>query len=237
MLPLLIAMAVVEAVVAYCLVSKVTPLVKLGQNVVDVFRSNKGARVVLKTVTGVVAVRLANDLSTVMKLHRQMEISGAHIAEQLESRSQWLEITLICFVLILKLVVSSLDLSFKRADGLKRDVDVLKGKLKGAEAEYVRLQDELSSKSDKECEALAAEVKSQKGIITTLRQKLEQAQVHINSKEKELKSVVTNLKTLEKQTEGFQNEYTRVLDDNENLRIQLSQFDRHHSSSGSKKNS
>lgn len=36
------------------------------------------------------------------------------------------------FVLILKLVVSSLDLSFKRADGLKRDVDVLKGKLKGS---------------------------------------------------------------------------------------------------------
>ncbi len=85
--------------------------------------------------------------------------------------------------------------------------------------------------------ALVAEVKSQKQIIFDLRQKLEQAQVDVISKAKELKSVTTNLKALEKQTEGFQNEYTRVMDDNENLRIQLSLFDRKYARSGNKKNS
>ena len=85
--------------------------------------------------------------------------------------------------------------------------------------------------------ALAAEVKSQKEIIFDLRQKLELAQVDMNSKERELKSVTTNLKALEKQSEGFQNEYTRVIDDNKNLRIQLSLFDRKYSSSSNKKNS
>lgn len=95
----------------------------------------------------------------------------------------------------------------------------------------------MSLKLAKEDKALAAEVKSQKEIIFDLRKKLEQAQGDVNSKEKELKSVITNLKALEKQTEGFQNEYTRVIDDNENLRIQLSLFDRKYASSGNKKNS
>ena len=107
----------------------------------------------------------------------------------------------------------------------------------GAQAAYVRLQDEVSLRAGKEEKGLAAEVKSQKEIIFNLRQKLEQAQVDANSKEKELKSATTNLKALEKQTEGFQNEYTRVLDDNENLRIQLSLFDRKYASSSNKKNS
>lgn len=95
----------------------------------------------------------------------------------------------------------------------------------------------MSLRAAKEDKTLGAEVKSQKEIIFDLRQKLEQAQVDVNSKEKELKSVTTNWKALEKQTEGFQNEYTRVIDDNENLRIQLSLFDRKYASSGNKKNS
>jgi len=107
----------------------------------------------------------------------------------------------------------------------------------GAEADYIRLQDEVSVKLAKEDKPLAAELKSQKEIIFDLRHKLEKAQVDVNSKEKELKSVTTNLKALEKQTAGFRNEYTRVMDDNENLRTQLSLFDRKYSSSGNKKNS
>lgn len=134
--------------------------------------------------------------------------------------------------------MSSLDHSLKRVDGLKGEVDTLKKKVKGAQADYLRLQDEVSVKLAKqEDRALAAEVKSQKQIIFDLRQKLEQAQVDAISKAKELKSVTTNLKALEKQTEGFQNEYTRVMDDNEDLRIQLSLFDRKYASSGNKKNS
>lgn len=237
MLPLLIAVAGAEAVVAFCLASKVTPLVKLGQNVVDLLRCNKGARVVAKTVTGAVVVRLASDLTSTLKLQRRMERSGAAVADPMLARSQMLEITLICFVLMLELILNSLDLSFKRADGLKREVDALKKKVKGAQADYLQLQDEMSLKLAKEDKALAAEVKSQKEIIFDLRKKLEQAQGDVNSKEKELKSVITNLKALEKQTEGFQNEYTRVIDDNENLRIQLSLFDRKYASSGNKKNS
>lgn len=234
MLPLLVAVACAESAVAFFLASKVPPLVKLGQSVVDVLRCNKGARVLVKTVTGAFVVRLASDLSSTLKLQRR----GAAVADQLVARSQLLEITLICFVLILELILSSLDHSLKRVDGLKGEVDTLKKKVKGAQADYLRLQDEVSVKLAKqEDRALAAEVKSQKQIIFDLRQKLEQAQVDAISKAKELKSVTTNLKALEKQTEGFQNEYTRVMDDNENLRIQLSLFDRKYASSGNKKNS
>lgn len=96
MLPLLIAVAGAEAVVAFCLASKVTPLVKLGQNVVDLLRCNKGARVVAKTVTGAVVVRLASDLTSTLKLQRRMERSGAAVADPMLARSQMLEITLIC---------------------------------------------------------------------------------------------------------------------------------------------
>lgn len=234
MLPLLVAVACAESAVAFFLASKVPPLVKLGQSVVDVLRCNKGARVLVKTVTGAFVVRLASDLSSTLKLQRR----GAAVADQLVARSQLLEITLICFVLILELILSSLDHSLKRVDGLKGEVDTLKKKVKGAQADYLRLQDEVSVKLAKqEDRALAAEVKSQKQIIFDLRQKLEQAQVDAISKAKELKSVTTNLKALEKQTEGFQNEYTRVMDDNEDLRIQLSLFDRKYASSGNKKNS
>lgn len=121
--------------------------------------------------------------------------------------------------------------------GISWESEEVYGYFTGAQAAYVQFQDEVSLKATKEEKRLADEVKSQKEIIFDLRQKLEQAQVDVNSKEKELKSATTNLKALEKQTEGFQNEYMRVLDDNENLRIQLSLFDRKYASSGNKKNS
>lgn len=92
MLPLLVAVACAESAVAFFLASKVPPLVKLGQSVVDVLRCNKGARVLVKTVTGAFVVRLASDLSSTLKLQRR----GAAVADQLVARSQLLEITLIC---------------------------------------------------------------------------------------------------------------------------------------------
>ncbi|KAG0605034.1 hypothetical protein M758_9G026600 [Ceratodon purpureus] len=232
MLPLLVAVAGAEAVVAFLLASRVTPLVEGGNAVVEVCRRNKAARVLVKTATGAFVVRLASDVSSALRLQRR----GA-VADQLLARTQMLEIALICFVLILELAVNSLYLSLKRAAGLKQEVDSLKKQLKGAQAAYVKLQDEVSLKAAKEENRLAVEVKSQKEIIFDLRQKLEQAQVDANSKEKELKSATTNLKALEKQTGGFQDEYMRVLDDNENLRNQLSLFDRKYASSGNKKNS
>lgn len=230
MIPLLTAVAVSETVVAFCIASQAPPLVKLGQNLVEVVRSNKGARVVAKSVTGAFVIRLASDVSSTMKLRRT--------GDQVLAASQLVEIALICFVLILELVLSSLDNSLKRAGGLKRDVNVLQKKIRGLQADYLRLQDEVNVKLAKEEEkALTVEVNSQKQIIFDLRQKLEQTQVDVISKERELKSLRTNMKALEKQTEGFQNEYIRVLDDNENLRIQLSLFDRKYSNSGNKKNS
>jgi B-cell receptor-associated protein 31 len=105
----------------------------------------------------------------------------------------------------------------------------------GAQAEYLRLQDEQNAKAGKGDEVLVEEVRSLKEIVSDLRQKLEQVQGDVNSKEKELKSAKANLKALEKQTEGFQNEYTRMMDDNENLRIQLSLFDRKYANSDTKK--
>ncbi|KAG0560946.1 hypothetical protein KC19_9G026100 [Ceratodon purpureus] len=232
MLPLLVAAAGAEAVVAFLLASRVTPLVEGGNAVVEVCRRNKAARVLVKTATGAFVVRLASDVSSALRLQRRVAV-----ADQLLAQTQLLEIALICFVLILELAVNSLYLSLKRAAGLKQEVDSLKKQLKGAQAAYVKLQDEVSLKAAKEENRLAVEVKSQKEIIFDLRQKLEQAQVDANSKEKELKSATTNLKALEKQTGGFQDEYMRVLDDNENLRNQLSLFDRKNASSGNKKNS
>lgn len=88
MLPGLVAVAGAELVVAFFLASQVTPLVKLGQNVVDVVRFNKGARVLVKSVTGAFVARLASDLRLTLKLQR----SGAAVAD----RSHQLEITLIC---------------------------------------------------------------------------------------------------------------------------------------------
>lgn len=107
----------------------------------------------------------------------------------------------------------------------------------GAQTDFIRLQDEVSTKAAKEEKAMAAEVKAQKEIIFELRQLLGRTQVDLNAKEKELKSVTTNFRALEKQAEGFQDEYMRVIDESENLRNQLSFFDRKYAGSGSKKNS
>jgi hypothetical protein len=90
MLPLLVAVAGAEAVVAFLMASGVPPLVRLGQQGVELCRSSKGARVVAKTVTGAFVVRLASDVSSTL---RRTERS---VADPVLVRSQVLEIALIC---------------------------------------------------------------------------------------------------------------------------------------------
>lgn len=79
------------------------------------------------------------------------------------------------------------------------------------------------------------EIKSLKEVIADLREKLEHLQLDNNSKDKEIKVAKASLNALKKQSQGFCNEYDRLMDDNENLRQQLSLFDRKYSSSDAKK--
>lgn len=226
MLRLLLALAGAEIVVAYLLSSQIESVLKLGQKIVNWMRCSRSARIVVKSLTGAIVARLASTLRSTL-------ISE----DELVTQSLLLEITLTCFVLILLLILSSFDHSLKRAEGWKQQVDSLKKQLEGAQTDYIRLQDEVITKAAKEEKGLAAEVKSQKEIIFDLRQKLEQVQVDLNAKEKELKSVTTNFRALEKQANGFQDEYMRVVDESKNLRNQLSFFDRKYAGSVSKKNS
>lgn len=97
MLPQLIAAAGAETVLAFFLASNATPLVKLGQNFVDVVRRNRLARAIAKTMTGSLVIRLASDFSSALKLQRRIERSADDDAL---ATSQMLEITLICKLFI-----------------------------------------------------------------------------------------------------------------------------------------
>ena len=95
MLWLLGAMAAVESLVALLLVSKVSPLVQLGQKVVEGLRSSRSGAAVVKTLSGAMLVLLASDLSSVLRIRKRMEKTGATHVDQFAMQSQLLEMTLI----------------------------------------------------------------------------------------------------------------------------------------------
>lgn len=118
---------------------------------------------------------------------------------------------------------------------LKLQLDVLKKQAKGVEAEYKRLQTE--QEEHKRLENLDEEVKSSRDVISELRRKLEKVQIDAEAKDKEIRAVEASQRALQKQAEGSQLEYLRLLEENEHLRSQLSSHDREYYNSNAKKDS
>eukprot|EP01018_Ginkgo_biloba_P010124 Gb_21743 [translate_table: standard] len=131
------------------------------------------------------------------------------------------------FALFLALIIDRLHHYVRELSGLRMSMESLRKQAKSSQDEYFRLKDEKDG-SD--------EMKLLKDEIADLRQKLQKLTLDSEAKERDAKAAEANAIALRKQSEGFLLEYDRLLEDNQNLRSQLSAFDRKLSHSDSKKN-
>lgn len=220
------------------LISKVPPLEKLACAILDLSKSTRGSAVT-KTLAGTLFIFLASSASTYMttKSHMMREHREArgHIdhSETFVLRTAELESALSGFIMLLGLMVNRVHYYLRGKRGLTVQLEVLKKQSKNAETEYLRLKEEKNQSSGKD--ASEAEIKSLKEVIADLREKVERLQKDVQTKDKETKAAEANAQAIRKQSEGMALEYERLLEDNDNLRTQVSTFDRQHSRSASKK--
>lgn len=135
--------------------------------------------------------------------------------------------------MILAVMINRTHYYLRGKRGLTVQLEVLRKQSKGAETEYLRLKEEKAL--DNADDEAKKEIKSLKEVVADLREKLEHLQKDVQTKEKETKAAEANAQAIRKQSEGMALEYERLLEDNENLRTQVSSFDREHSRSASKK--
>ncbi|CAM6081542.1 unnamed protein product [Calypogeia fissa] len=237
MLPVLSAVLLLETALGLMLVSKVPPLEKLACMMMDLTQTARGSAVT-KTLAGTLFIFMASSVSTyttvkssVLREHR--EYGHVDQSETFLLRTAELESALSGFIMLMALMINRVHYYLRGKRGLTLQLEVLKKQSKSAETEYLRLKEEKNQSSA--TDASDAEIKSLKEVIADLRGKVEQLQKDLQTKDKEAKAAEGNAQAIRKQSEGMALEYERLLEDNENLRTQVSSFDRQHSRSASKK--
>eukprot|EP00246_Nothoceros_aenigmaticus_P010496 TRINITY_DN27059_c0_g1_i1.p1 TRINITY_DN27059_c0_g1~~TRINITY_DN27059_c0_g1_i1.p1 ORF type:complete len:238 (-),score=47.64 TRINITY_DN27059_c0_g1_i1:261-974(-) len=230
-------LALVEAVVALLLISRIPPLYKLGRACVDLLSTAKGVAI-SRTLFVTFLVLLVSSLSSIQRTKRRIRnagVGGGHLADQHLLRTQFLETAMLGYCLLLAVAVNRFHAFLGEKANLKLQLVALKKQAKGTETEYKRLQDERIEQ--KRLGNLDEEVKSCRDVIADLRRKLEELQIESQAKDKEIKAADANCKAVQKQAEGSQLEYLRLLEETEHLRSQLSSHDRDYYTSDAKKDS
>ncbi|CAM6083984.1 unnamed protein product [Calypogeia fissa] len=237
MLPVLSAVFLLETALGLMLVSKVPPLEKLACLMMDLTQTTRGSAVT-KTLGGTLFIFMASSVSTYTTvkssvLREQREHGHVDQSETFVLRTAELESALSGFIMLMALMINRVHYYLRGKRGLTLQLEVLKKQSKSAETEYLRLKEERNESSG--TDASDAEMKSLKEVIADLRRKVEQLQKDVQTKDKEAKAAESSAQAIRKQSEGMALEYERLLEDNENLRTQVSSFDRQHSRSASKK--
>ncbi|KAL3692724.1 hypothetical protein R1sor_006375 [Riccia sorocarpa] len=218
-LPLLSTVLIAEGFVALLLISGIKPLVKTACLIVDMTKTTKGASVT-KTLVAVLIILLAFCLSNLVKT-RKYFANHVYNTELTMVRNAELEAAYGGFILLLLIMIKRAHFFLRDSQGLRLSLDVLKKQSKNAQSEYLRLQQE--QKGDREP---SNELQELKRIVEEMREKVENSQIEVQTKEKEAKAAEANVLAIRKQTEGIRLEYERLLEENENLKSQLSSFDR-----------
>uniref|UniRef100_A0A0C9S307 Endoplasmic reticulum transmembrane protein n=1 Tax=Wollemia nobilis TaxID=56998 RepID=A0A0C9S307_9CONI len=227
MIQLLFTVVIVEGAVALFLMVNIPPLRKLTIKSLDRVKSGKGPATV-KTLAGTVSVIMASSITSILKIqNRAIKMATMTPTDQILMRTHLLEASLMGFSLFLAFVIDRLHHYIRELSGLRINMDSLRKQVKSSQQEYFRLKEEKEGSN---------EMKVLKDEIVDLRQKLQQLTLDSEAKDREAKAAEANAIALRKQSEGFLLEYDRLLEDNQNLRSQLSTFDRRLSRSDSKKN-
>uniref|UniRef100_A0A0D6R053 Endoplasmic reticulum transmembrane protein n=1 Tax=Araucaria cunninghamii TaxID=56994 RepID=A0A0D6R053_ARACU len=227
MIQLLFTVVIVEGAVALLLMVNIPPLRKLTIKSLDRVKSGKGPATV-KTLAATLSVIMASSITSILKIqNRAIKMATITPTDQILMRTHLLEASLMGFALFLAFVIDRLHHYIRELSGLRLNIDSIRKQVKSSQEEYFRLKEEKEGSN---------EMKVLKDEIADLRQKLQQLTLDSEAKDREAKAAEANAIALRKQSEGFLLEYDRLLEDNQNLRSQLSAFDRRLSRSDSKKN-
>ncbi|XP_057833531.1 uncharacterized protein LOC131044253 isoform X1 [Cryptomeria japonica] len=239
MIQLLFTVVIGEGAVALLLMVNIPPLRKLAIKSLDRVKTGKGPAMV-KTLAGTLCVIMVSSITSILKIQsRALKMATITPTDQILMRTHLLEASLMgCifggegilwhgFALFLALVIDRLHHYMRELSGLQMNIDSLKKQVASSQEEFFRFKEEKEGSN---------ELKLLKDEINDLRQKVQQLTLESEAKERDAKAAEANAIALRKQSEGFLLEYDRLLEDNQNLRSQLSSFDRRYSHSDSKKN-
>ncbi|GLJ30975.1 hypothetical protein SUGI_0618390 [Cryptomeria japonica] len=227
MIQLLFTVVIGEGAVALLLMVNIPPLRKLAIKSLDRVKTGKGPAMV-KTLAGTLCVIMVSSITSILKIQsRALKMATITPTDQILMRTHLLEASLMGFALFLALVIDRLHHYMRELSGLQMNIDSLKKQVASSQEEFFRFKEEKEGSN---------ELKLLKDEINDLRQKVQQLTLESEAKERDAKAAEANAIALRKQSEGFLLEYDRLLEDNQNLRSQLSSFDRRYSHSDSKKN-
>ncbi|KAI5078011.1 hypothetical protein GOP47_0007835 [Adiantum capillus-veneris] len=199
---------------------------------------NQGApfSVVFKGFAGSLALMLAPTLFRIFKARRRIAFSGFPTAssDSLVLQTHLLEACLIGLAYYLFMIIHQLHAQVCGAAVLKKELELLKRT--NAETSLKSSRAENLSEEKKET-ANCPKIDALESMISNLRKTIEDLQGDCKQKDEEIRAAESNMKALQKQSEGFLLEYDRLLEDNQALRGQLSLVGRKldHSDSNKKK--
>eukprot|EP00249_Psilotum_nudum_P004191 c17735_g1_i2 orf=374-1090(+) len=235
MIALLTSIVVMEGCIVILLMIHLTVIQRPLMKGLEVLRTGKGAATV-KTVFGSVFIVLAATINSICKIERRtMELGSSTPTDQYVQCNHLLEASLLGYTLFLGLVINRLHHYLQQIVSLRINLETLNKQAKASETEYLRLKALHTSQERVENNyGSSKEIESLKGVISDLRQKVEELQLDLQEKNQAAEAAEANARALQKQSEVFLLEYDRLLEDNQHLRSQLVSLDRRlsHSDSG-----
>lgn len=219
MIQLLFALVFSEMALIVVFVFK-TPFRKLVIMGLDRVKRGRGP-IVVKTVAGTVFVVMMSTVYGAVKIQRRWVDDGeVNPTDQILLAKNLLEASLMGFSLFLGLMIDRLHHYIRELRIRRKTMEAVKKQSRGFEDGKPPVSEEIK--------ALEAETSS-------LHNRIQQLETHLEEKSKEASSAEANALALRKQSEGFLLEYDRLLEENQNLRSQLQSLDRRLSHSNSKK--